>query len=120
MVNALATLGTAGVFLVLFVETGLLVGSFLPGDSLLFTAGLLTATGAGSLHLSLRWVLVAAVAGAVLGAPDRVGRRASRGPSAAGALAVATAAGGSGASRGVPGTLRPPQGDRAGPVRADR
>jgi membrane-associated protein len=74
----LATLGTGGVFLVLFVETGLLVGFFLPGDSLLFTAGLLTATGAGSLHLSLPWVLVAAVAGAVLGAQTGfvVGRRA--------------------------------------------
>ena len=29
----------------LFVETGLLVGFFLPGDSLLFTSGLLAATG---------------------------------------------------------------------------
>ncbi|GGC91764.1 hypothetical protein GCM10011512_18540 [Tersicoccus solisilvae] len=30
---------------IVFAETGLLVGFFLPGDSLLFTAGLLTATG---------------------------------------------------------------------------
>jgi membrane-associated protein len=29
----------------LFIETGILVGFFLPGDSLLFTAGLLVATG---------------------------------------------------------------------------
>jgi membrane-associated protein len=67
--SLLASLGTIGVFVVLFAETGLLVGFFLPGDSLLFTAGLLCATGAGSaIHLSLPWVCVAGVAGALLGA----------------------------------------------------
>ncbi|MDH6237937.1 VTT domain-containing protein [Cryobacterium sp. CG_9.6] len=35
-----------GVATVVFVETGFIVLSFLPGDSLLFTVGLLTATGA--------------------------------------------------------------------------
>ena len=35
-----------GVAAIIFVETGFLVLSFLPGDSLLFTVGLLTATGA--------------------------------------------------------------------------
>ena len=30
---------------IIFAETGLLVGFFLPGDSMLFTAGLLVATG---------------------------------------------------------------------------
>lgn len=34
-----------GVCIIVFIETGLLVGFFLPGDSLLFTAGLLMATG---------------------------------------------------------------------------
>jgi membrane-associated protein len=67
--SLLADLGALGVFLVLFAETGLLVGFFLPGDSLLFTAGLLSTTAAGStLHLSLPAVLLAAAAGAVLGA----------------------------------------------------
>lgn len=67
--SLLSTLGVVGVFLVLFAETGLLVGFFLPGDSLLFTAGLLSATAATSaLHLSLPAVLVAAVAGALAGA----------------------------------------------------
>jgi len=57
------------VFVILFAETGLLVGFFLPGDSLLFTAGLLCAVPQGDpLHLSLPVVLVAAAAGAVLGA----------------------------------------------------
>jgi membrane-associated protein len=67
------------VFLILFAETGLLVGFFLPGDSLLFTAGLLCTTSAtAAVHLSLPAVLVAAVAGALLGAQVGyvIGRRA--------------------------------------------
>ncbi|MGW4215021.1 DedA family protein [Lentzea sp. NPDC004789] len=63
--SLLATFGPVGVFVVMFAETGLLVGFFLPGDSLLFTAGLVSAT---ALHLSLGWVVVAAAAGAILGA----------------------------------------------------
>ena len=67
--SLLSSFGAVGVFLVLFAETGLLVGFFLPGDSLLFTAGLLcTTTGGSGAHLSLGSVLPAAVAGAVLGA----------------------------------------------------
>ena len=65
--HLLSTFGAVGVFVVLFAETGLLVGFFLPGDSLLFTAGLLSATR-GSTHLDLAPVLVAAAAGALLGA----------------------------------------------------
>ncbi|MEZ5145107.1 MAG: VTT domain-containing protein [Acidimicrobiales bacterium] len=37
--------GTIGLFLIIFAESGLLIGFFLPGDSLLFTAGLLSAGG---------------------------------------------------------------------------
>jgi membrane-associated protein len=67
--SLLSALGALGVFLILFAETGLLVGFFLPGDSLLFTAGLLCTTGASAVvHLSLPLVLVAAAAGALLGA----------------------------------------------------
>lgn len=36
--------GLIGLFAIVFAESGLLIGFFLPGDSLLFTAGLLTAT----------------------------------------------------------------------------
>jgi membrane-associated protein len=76
--SLLSAFGTFGVFAVLFAETGLLVGFFLPGDSLLFTAGLFTATGSGAeVHLSLPWVLVAAAAGALTGAQTGyvIGRR---------------------------------------------
>ncbi|MGH3622382.1 MAG: DedA family protein [Sciscionella sp.] len=67
--SLLSSLGTVGVFLAMFAETGLLIGFFLPGDSLLFTAGLLAATGAGSaVHLSLPVVVLAAAAGALSGA----------------------------------------------------
>ena len=42
-----------GVMLVIFAETGLLVGFFLPGDSLLFTLGMFVGTGAVGVHI---WV----------------------------------------------------------------
>ncbi|MCC9144765.1 MULTISPECIES: VTT domain-containing protein [unclassified Arthrobacter] len=43
---------------IVFAETGLLVGFFLPGDSLLFTAGLLVATGTIDINVWLLGVLV--------------------------------------------------------------
>jgi membrane-associated protein len=69
----LASLGAFGVFVVVFAETGLLLGVFLPGDSLLFTAGVACSTHlglgpTGSPGLSLPWVLAAAALGAVAGA----------------------------------------------------
>jgi membrane-associated protein len=79
--SLLASAGALGVFIVLFAETGLLIGFFLPGDSLLFTAGLLCATGSGSaVHLSLPAVLVAGAAGALAGAEVGffIGRRTGR------------------------------------------
>lgn len=53
--SLLAAFGVLGIAAVLFAETGLLVGFFLPGDSLLFTAGLLSAPGThGPVHLPCR------------------------------------------------------------------
>ena len=42
-----------GVMLIIFAETGLLIGFFLPGDSLLFTLGMFVGTGAVGVHI---WV----------------------------------------------------------------
>ena len=50
-------------FLIIFVETGLVVMPFLPGDSLLFAAGMLAAQGSLSLPLILILLLIAAFAG---------------------------------------------------------
>lgn len=50
-------------FLVIFVETGLIVMPFLPGDSLLFTAGLLAASGQLDLTYLLTLLYIAAVLG---------------------------------------------------------
>ncbi|WP_371501534.1 DedA family protein [Kitasatospora sp. NBC_00374] len=76
--SLLGAFGALGIAIVLFAETGLLIGFFLPGDSLLFTAGLLCVPGAdGTVHLSLPQVLLASVAGALLGAQAGflIGRR---------------------------------------------
>jgi membrane-associated protein len=64
-----ATLVYLVVFGFVFVESGLLIGFLLPGDSLLFAAGLLSATeGSGvSLTVLVIGVLVAAVAGDSVG-----------------------------------------------------
>ena len=52
-------LGYAAVFAVVFAETGLLVGFFLPGDSFLFTIGVVA--GAGALDIvRVNLVLMAA------------------------------------------------------------
>ncbi len=79
--SLLAAFGALGVAVVLFAETGLLVGFFLPGDSLLFTAGLLCAPGVGgAVHLALPQVLTAAVVGTLIGSQTGywIGRRGGR------------------------------------------
>ncbi len=59
--------GYAVLVAIVFVETGLLVGFFLPGDSLLITAGLVAAAG----HLNIWWLNVLLIVAAVTG--DSVG-----------------------------------------------
>lgn len=68
------TLGTIGVLAALFVETGLLIGLMLPGDSLLFVAGVAASGTAAELfgeQLSyaqlLFWAPIAATAGSQCG-----------------------------------------------------
>ena len=50
-------------FLIIFAETGLVVTPFLPGDSLLFAAGALAATGAFNIWILVPLLIVAAVIG---------------------------------------------------------
>lgn len=67
--HLLDVLGVAGVLLIMFAETGLLVGFFLPGDSLLFVAGYATvAHNSLGFTLSLAGLLIAAPVGAIVGA----------------------------------------------------
>ncbi|HMG42656.1 MAG TPA: VTT domain-containing protein [Acidimicrobiales bacterium] len=66
--------GLVLIFAIIFAESGLLIGFFLPGDSLLFTAGFF-ASGPSSvdeaLHLPLGWLLLGCFLAAVAG--DQVG-----------------------------------------------
>ncbi len=65
--SLLETWGTVGLLLIVFAESGLLVGFFLPGDSLLFTAGLLASSG----RMNIAAVAIGAAVAAVVG--DQVG-----------------------------------------------
>jgi membrane-associated protein len=61
------TVGLLGVYTIVFVESGLLIGFFLPGDSLLFTAGFLSAQGLMDISLLTIGSFIAAVAGDSVG-----------------------------------------------------
>ena len=65
----LIAVGYIGLFAIVFAESGLLVGFFLPGDSLLFTAGLLASAAFGVFDL---WTLMLVVAVAAISG-DQVG-----------------------------------------------
>lgn len=60
-------IGYLGLFAIVFAETGLLIGFFLPGDSLLFTAGILAAQG----YLHIGFLLFLLTAAAIIG--DSIG-----------------------------------------------
>ncbi len=60
-------LGYMGIFIIVLVESGVFVGFFLPGDSLLLTAGLLATQGALSLPILLVIVPIAAIVGDSIG-----------------------------------------------------
>jgi membrane-associated protein len=57
------TFGVIGIFITIFLESGIIFFFFLPGDSLLFASGLL----ASEHYLNIFLVIIAAVAGAILG-----------------------------------------------------
>ena len=59
--------GLAGVAFIVFSETGLMVGFFLPGDSLLVTAGVFAAGGLLNIYTLIPLLLCAAIAGNATG-----------------------------------------------------
>ncbi len=65
--------GVLGVSLVIFAETGLLIGFFLPGDTLLFATGFFAAEGKINLIAAIVGLIVAAILGNLLG--YEIGRR---------------------------------------------
>jgi membrane-associated protein len=76
LAELIRTVGYAGLFAIIFAESGLFFGFFLPGDSLLFTAGFLASQGIMSLPILLIGCFVAAVAGDSVG--YSFGRRVGR------------------------------------------
>ncbi len=72
--SLIETFGTLGIFAIVFAESGLLFGFFLPGDSLLFTAGLLASRGFSNIALLMVGCAVSAVVGDQVG--YLIGRRA--------------------------------------------
>ena len=67
LIGLIKTFGYLGIFTIVFAESGLFFGFFFPGDSLLFTAGLIASQG----FLNI-WILIPLIIlGAILG--DNVG-----------------------------------------------
>lgn len=67
LIHFITNIGIAAVIAVIYAESGLLIGFFLPGDSLLFTAGFLVQQGIGgfatNVHLFVLLLWIAAVLG---------------------------------------------------------
>lgn len=67
LIEAIKTVGYAGLFAIVFAETGLFLGFFLPGDSLIFVAGFLASQGFFHPVLLPVILFVAAVTGNMAG-----------------------------------------------------
>ena len=65
--DMITTIGIVGLFGVIFAESGLFFGFFLPGDSLLVTAGLLASQGFFRIELLIPLLIFAAIAGDSVG-----------------------------------------------------
>lgn len=61
------TIGYFGIFFIIFAESGLFFGFFLPGDTLLFTAGLLASQGYFNIAILAIFVTLAAILGDQIG-----------------------------------------------------
>lgn len=67
LVEIIKTVGYLGVFTIVFLESGLLIGFFFPGDSLLFTAGFLASQGYLDIKILIVGCFLFAVAGDSIG-----------------------------------------------------
>lgn len=67
LVELIKTAGYFGVWAIVFLESGLLVGFFFPGDSLLFTAGFLASQGYLDITILIIGCFIAAVTGDSIG-----------------------------------------------------
>lgn len=63
LVSLIHIVGLFGIFAIVFAESGLLLGFFLPGDSLLFTAGFLASQGFANIWILAGGSFIAAVLG---------------------------------------------------------
>ncbi len=61
------TIGIIGIFLIVFTETGFFLGFFLPGDTLLFTAGIFASQGFFNIYVLLLGCIIMAILGDSLG-----------------------------------------------------
>ena len=66
-ITIITTLGYIGLFSIVLAESGIFVGFFLPGDSLLFTAGLLASQGVLNIWALLIIIPIAAAIGDSIG-----------------------------------------------------
>lgn len=75
--HILTNFGYLGIFLIVFAESGILLGFFLPGDSLLFTAGFLASRGVFNIAILCLVIFLGAVIGDSVGYAfgRRVGKR---------------------------------------------
>lgn len=63
LIELIKTIGLFGVYAIVFAESGLLIGFFLPGDSLLFTAGFLASQGILPFYPLMIGTTIAAITG---------------------------------------------------------
>jgi membrane-associated protein len=77
LINLINTAGYIGIFAIIFAESGLFIGFFLPGDSLLFTAGFLASQGYFNVYILAALAFIGAVAGDSVGYSfgKKVGKR---------------------------------------------
>lgn len=63
LIALIKTFGYLGIFAIVFAESGLFFGFFFPGDSLLFTAGLLASQGLLNIWILVPLIILAAILG---------------------------------------------------------